>query len=59
MEKKENKTRLRLVTTDTSVPDEKPKQDELNSAQLHSRFAQQMNGFADDLDRMIEAILRS
>jgi hypothetical protein len=59
MEKKENKTRLRLVKTDTSPVDEKTKQDEPNSVQLHSRFAQQMNGFADDLDRMIEAILRS
>jgi hypothetical protein len=58
MEKKENKARLRLVKTNEDVVSE-----ELKPAQEivppRSAFARQMTDYADDLDRMIEAILRS
>jgi hypothetical protein len=59
MEKKENKTRLRLVTTDETIVDAKSKAEAEKNVQLHSKFAQQMNNFSDELDRMIESILRS
>jgi hypothetical protein len=58
MEKKEMKTRLRLVTTDETSADTNTVEPQAN-AQLHSKFATQMNNFADELDRMIESILRS
>lgn len=59
MEKKENKTRLRLVKTDENLANETTQSDLQQNAQLHSKFAQQMNSFADELDRMIVSILRS
>lgn len=59
MEKKPRQTRLRLVTTDETKKEEQVKDQLQDNAQLHSKFAQQMNSFADDLDRMIESILRS
>jgi hypothetical protein len=59
MEKKPKQTRLRLVTTDETKTEPQIKDQLQENAQLHSKFAQQMNSFADDLDRMIESILRS
>ncbi len=59
MEKKENKTRLRLVKTEETIADEKTRTDLQQNIQLHGKLAQQMNSFADELDRMIESILRS
>lgn len=59
MEKKPKQTRLRLVTTDETKKNPKLKDELQENAQLHSKFAQQMNSFADDLDRMIESIMQS
>ena len=59
MEKKPKQTRLRLVTTDETKKNPKVKDELQENAQLHSTFAQQMNSFADDLDRMIESIMQS
>jgi len=59
MEKKPNPTRLRLVTTDETNKNPKIKDERQENEKLHSKFAQQMNSFADDLDRMIESILQS
>lgn len=59
MEQKPKQTRLRLVTTDETKTEPKIKDELQENAQLHSKFAQHMNSFADDLDRMIESILRS
>ncbi|HYX39783.1 MAG TPA: hypothetical protein VE954_42350 [Oligoflexus sp.] len=60
MEKKENKFRLRLVkTTDEVTVDASSPELKQQPAQVHSAFARQMTDYADDLDRMIEAILKS
>jgi hypothetical protein len=59
MEKKVKQTRLRLVTTDETKKNPKIQDELQENAQPHSAFAQQMNSFADDLDRMIESILQS
>ncbi len=59
MEKKENKTRLRLVKTDEPIANEAVVVNDKLDQQPHSKFALQMNSFADELDRMIESILRS
>ncbi|HET9238562.1 MAG TPA: hypothetical protein VFO10_14975 [Oligoflexus sp.] len=59
MEKKPKQTRLRLVTTDETKTEPTIKDELQENAQPRSKFAQQMNSFADDLDRMIESILRS
>ena len=59
MEKKPKPTRLRLVTTDETKTQAKIKDELQAKAELQSKFAQQMNSFADDLDRMIESIMQS
>jgi hypothetical protein len=59
MEKKQKQTRLRLVTTDETKKNPKIKDELKENAELHSKFAQQMNSFADELDRMIESILQA
>jgi hypothetical protein len=59
MEKKPKQARLRLVTTDKTKTEPKIKDELQENAKQHGKFAQQMNSFADDLDRMIESILRS
>ncbi len=59
MEKKENKTRLRLVKTDEPMAEETAAGKVKHEQPPRSTFALQMNSFADELDRMIESILRS
>ncbi len=59
MEKKENKTRLRLVKTDEPIANEAVVVNDKLDQPPRSKFALQMNSFADELDRMIESILRS
>jgi hypothetical protein len=58
MEITDRKPRLRLVKANedqtTNESHEQPQTEQLNSA-----FAKQMNGFADELDRMIAMILNS
>jgi hypothetical protein len=58
MEKKEIKTRLRLVTTDETIVNDSPIEAQ-PTPKPRSKFAQEMNSFADDLDRMIDLIMRS
>ncbi|WP_176736382.1 hypothetical protein [Oligoflexus tunisiensis] len=58
MENTERKSRLRLVkANEDQTADERHEQPQ--TEQLKSAFAKQVNGFADELDRMIATILNS
>jgi len=58
MENKKSKNHLRLVKSQEDVKTEEIQQVEA-PVPVRSAFAKQMTDYADELDRMIEAILRA